>query len=513
MGDSVGVKYIGKDAVYEDNILRTGLSWEKGEVHVLPTVMAKEFLKHPTVFQETAGGWPVLSSPSGSGIPRPAAGVAVQTKATIGQAIRSAFFLAPEHDELILAMGDSTGNETAEWIYLYAAQLATALPSNVRVLYRLYDDAANRYGAPVVLSEGSGSDPYVTVGTDSRGWAFLGTDVGVVGTDLDVRVECALTSYTGTSEKVLCCQYGNAGSRSFRMYLNSGGFLGLEWKTDGTNGPAATLSTVATGLAPGARKWLRATLDTDNGASGYDLKFYLSDDGLTWTQLGTTITGGATTSLHQTTGQVYEVGSRGGSAAGAGAVGGAVGTFYRAHVSGIIDGGNKLPIFLRSAIEYSSGMLGVRGGGPCLEIRNGSISGSRMSYQLTAPRTDRMVPRHIGAAGVLLNSLHNEGPEYKPSAYLADLAALKAAIEARITAPRYALCTQNPQFSPRSSTAIYGQAARARLAESVAQGYGWDVIRSFELLNDPTLINTDGIHPLPAGSVIQANEAWAVCGI
>ena len=64
MGDSVGVKYIGKDAVYEDNILRTGLSWEKGEVHVLPTVMAKEFLKHPTVFQETAGGWPVLSTTS-----------------------------------------------------------------------------------------------------------------------------------------------------------------------------------------------------------------------------------------------------------------------------------------------------------------------------------------------------------------------------------------------------------------------------------------------------------------
>lgn len=73
MGDSVGVKYIGKDAVYEDNILRTGLSWEKGEVHVLPTVMAKEFLKHPTVFQETAGGWPVLSTPSDGGVRLPGA--------------------------------------------------------------------------------------------------------------------------------------------------------------------------------------------------------------------------------------------------------------------------------------------------------------------------------------------------------------------------------------------------------------------------------------------------------
>lgn len=455
----------------------------------------------------------VTVSPSGSGIPRPASGVAVPTKATIGQAIRSAFFLAPEHDELILVMGDSTGNETTEWPYLYAQRLAAALPDNVRVLYSLYNDTNNKYSVPVVLKKGSGSDPYVTVGSDARGWAFLGTDVGAVGTDLDVRVECALTSYTGTPEQVLCSQYGNAGSRTFRMYVNSGGFLGLEWKTDGTNGPPATLSTVATNLAAGARKWLRATLDTDNGASGYDLKFYLSDDGLTWTQLGTTITGGATTSLYQTTGQVYEVGSRGGVMAGAGAVSGAIGTFYQAHVSGIIDGGNKLPMFLRSAIEYGSGMLGVRGGGPCLTILNGSIPGTRMSYQLTAPRFGRMCPRHVGPAAVMLNSLHNEGPEYKPSVYLADLAALRAAIEARITAPRYALCTQNPQFSPRIAPQIYGQAARARLAESVAQSYGWDVIRSFELLNDPTLINTDGIHPLPAGSVIQANEAWAVCGV
>ena len=450
---------------------------------------------------------------SAQGIPRLGAGVAIPTKATIGQAIRAAFFLTPEHDELLLAMGDSTGNETTEWIYLYAAQLAAALPVNVRVLYRLYDDTANKYSVPTVLKEGSGSDPYVTVGADNRGWAFLGSDVGAVGTDLDVRVECALASYTGVSEQVLCCQYGAAGSRAFRMYVNTGGFLGLEWKTDGTNGPAATLSTAATGLAVGARKWLRATLDTDNGASGYDLKFWMSDDGFAWTQLGTTITGGAVTSIYQTTGQVYEIGSRGGSATGAGAVGGAVGTFYRAHVCGLIDGGNKLPMFVRSAIEYSNGMLGVRGGGPCLEILNGSISGTRMSYQLTAPRTERMIPRHIGCAAVLLSSLHNEGPEYKPSVYLADLASLKAGVEARITAPRYALCTQNPQFSPRSATAIYGQAARARLAGSVAQGYGWDVIRSYEPLNDPTLINTDGIHPLPAGSAIQAAEAWAVCGV
>lgn len=55
MGVNTGVKYIGKEAVYEDNILGTGLTWSKGETHILPVVMAKEFLKHSSMFLEVPG--------------------------------------------------------------------------------------------------------------------------------------------------------------------------------------------------------------------------------------------------------------------------------------------------------------------------------------------------------------------------------------------------------------------------------------------------------------------------
>lgn len=68
VGTNTGVKYIGKDAVYEDNILRTGLTWSKGEIHILPVVMAKEFLKHPGVFAEVPGASYLTLSLSAQGV-------------------------------------------------------------------------------------------------------------------------------------------------------------------------------------------------------------------------------------------------------------------------------------------------------------------------------------------------------------------------------------------------------------------------------------------------------------
>jgi len=77
MATSTGVKYIGKNDVYEDNILRTGLTWSKGETHILPEVMAKEFLKHPGMFAEVPGASYLIAS-SSDGVVR--IGDAVATK-------------------------------------------------------------------------------------------------------------------------------------------------------------------------------------------------------------------------------------------------------------------------------------------------------------------------------------------------------------------------------------------------------------------------------------------------
>ena len=91
---------------------------------------------------------------------------------------------------------------------------------------------------------------------------------------------------------------------SYALEICGDNKLYFTWSANGTttNGVG---STVVTGLNNGATKWIRATLKVNNGASGRDIKYYLSDDGNTWTQLGTTITQTGTTSIFNNTSNVY----------------------------------------------------------------------------------------------------------------------------------------------------------------------------------------------------------------
>lgn len=55
----------------------------------------------------------------------------------------------------ILVIGDSTGNETTEWVYLFGQWLVTEYQTH-SVSYRLWDDGGGVYAAPVTLGTGSG---------------------------------------------------------------------------------------------------------------------------------------------------------------------------------------------------------------------------------------------------------------------------------------------------------------------------------------------------------------------
>lgn len=122
------------------------------------------------------------------------------------------------------------------------------------------------------------------------------TALDVTG-DLDIRLRMAATDWTPAAVSVLMQKLnplsGTAGG--YELGLNAAGTIYLKW-SDGAAFKTRT-STVATGIANGAVKWIRATLDVDNGAAGHDVRFYLSDDGVTWAQLGTTVTTAGTTSI------------------------------------------------------------------------------------------------------------------------------------------------------------------------------------------------------------------------
>ena len=118
----------------------------------------------------------------------------------------------------------------------------------------------------------------------------------IVG-DIDLRVQVAMDDWTPTSNSVVLSKYNSTGNqKSFRFFVLTTGVLRLVISSDGSTDTSID-STVATGITDGAVKWVRVTLDVDNGAAGKTAQFFTSDDGITWTQLGTTVISVGTTSI------------------------------------------------------------------------------------------------------------------------------------------------------------------------------------------------------------------------
>lgn len=146
---------------------------------------------------------------------------------------------------------------------------------------------------PYLDCPGSGTS-YITT-PDSSSLSITG--------DLDLRAKLAADDWSSGSNQYVLSKFlsGGPGGTSYQLYLTSGGNIGLQWGEPPGPTVVTTNSTVATGFTDGSTHWIRATLDVDNGASGFSVRFYTSEDGEAWTQLGTTVTGAGTTSIQNTT--------------------------------------------------------------------------------------------------------------------------------------------------------------------------------------------------------------------
>jgi hypothetical protein len=117
--------------------------------------------------------------------------------------------------------------------------------------------------------------------------------------DIDLRCKVALDDWTPAAVSILISKASNvATNRSYRLEVTTTGELRIATSPDGTSGAEiSSTSTVATGITDGTIKWVRATLDVDDGSGNRVAQFFLSDDGTNWTQLGTTVTTAGTTSI------------------------------------------------------------------------------------------------------------------------------------------------------------------------------------------------------------------------
>lgn len=150
--------------------------------------------------------------------------------------------------------------------------------------------------------------------------------------DLDLRVDLYGTNWTAAGD--LLGKYdGVTPDRGYMLILDAGGILSLWWAAT----PSAGINAVATTALPmdgAGRLAVRATLDVDNGASGWTATFYTASTMAgPWRQLGDPVTGSGVTSIRDNTRplQVGDIGSAGYSAPVAG-------RYYSAQVRAGIDG-------------------------------------------------------------------------------------------------------------------------------------------------------------------------------
>jgi len=119
--------------------------------------------------------------------------------------------------------------------------------------------------------------------------------------DIDIRVKVAMADWTPAATSTLLSKWLTTGNqRAYMLQVLAAGTLRLSWSANGT-AVLAKDSTAAVSAADLTGKWVRATLDVDNGAAGNDVKFYVSDDGVDWTQLGTTVTTATATAIFDST--------------------------------------------------------------------------------------------------------------------------------------------------------------------------------------------------------------------
>lgn len=101
--------------------------------------------------------------------------------------------------------------------------------------------------------------------------------------DIDLRAQVGLTSWTPTAVGSMVAKLVTTGNqRAYDLTIRTTGILRLTLCPDGITSQF-TESSAATGFAAGSVNWVRATWRQSDGR----VQFFTSQDGQTWTQLGT----------------------------------------------------------------------------------------------------------------------------------------------------------------------------------------------------------------------------------
>lgn len=394
----------------------------------------------------------------------------------------------------IQVLGDSTGNDSFEWPYKLGESIGALNPAWT-VQTRVWDDATQQYAAPITIQTGTAAARYLDCATGTTGRRLDPTVTTHVSGPLDVRVKVNVTDWTPASSVNFCGRTSTDPNRGW--YVGILATSGNPFFAFTPTGLAANLvvksATASTGFADGSTNWLRYVFIPDNGASGYDVKFYTSADGITWTQLGSTVTTAGATALYNNSAIGYECGGvAGGTSSGL--------DLYEVQIRDGIDGPNIVPALPDLWPRYSSAGATIAGA-PILTIVNGSHPGAAIAYLGDATRLPKMTPDY-GQLVTILSDSHNE-TLYVGPAWTAKYDTWRAAVETNVPGSPIVILTQNPETS---GFTWYQEHARRRVELlGYARQKHIDVIDTYQAFLDaswPGALMTDTVHPNTAGQIV-----------
>lgn len=399
----------------------------------------------------------------------------------------------------IAVIGDSTGNDTNEWVQLLGQAIATEHPE-FTVQHAVWSDTAQDITPATILQTGTAGLQYLDTTSHAVDLSLTTAESAHTPGVLDVRVKASLTSWTAPAAmSILASRQQDAPNRSWYFGIATSGKPVVYVSTDGTNQLTKVSDTALTTTA-NTVQWVRFVYTPST-----NIKFYTSTDGTTWTQLGSTVTN--TDGAVYDAAAPYELGGRGYATTSNSA------KIYGVDIRNGLAGTPlvpRLPALWGSTQRIRANVVGA----PTLTLVNGSQPGADLAYWTTT-RIGNALPKFGQALGFLSLS-HNElnwyGPGFAPR-YAAAMTNVKAALGAGV--PLVCL-TQNPQVSPRAADMIAGQALRRVdiLTEAVKAGSpSVDTYAEFLRVGTATTVQSDGIHPTTVGSQLWADTVQGAIGL
>lgn len=411
-----------------------------------------------------------------------------------------------ERSTAVQVLSDSTGNESWEWPYLLGAALG-ADHLDYTVQWRTWSDATQDYAAPVTIQSGAAGDRYMDLVNGSNPRRLANAAVPHLTGAIDVRMDMWAADWTPANSfgsTILVSEAGGTGNWGWYFSINTAGVLQFVGSTNGTDLDVIMNANAVIGLTDGTRSWVRCVFIPNDGAGNRVAKFYRSADGITWTQVGTTVTtaGAVTLSDRIAAGSSYFLGGTGAATNS---------TAFRIYEVDIRDGENGPSVVPRLPdlwATFGAGLTHPVLGAPILTIVSGAHPGATISYLDEATRRKRLTP-DFGQAVAVLSCSHNQTRTIGRAWYTQFLAWVES-VRATLGVPLLAV-TQNPQ---RAAALYTAEHARRRL-ELVGFGPGMavHVIDTYAaFLANPawsTELMADDVHPNAAGQAVWRDAVLA----